>query len=170
MSKTSCTFILLLVVFMSSCDYYFINPHNEQVGAINPKEALPDASFELCYEEKVFPSYYGRNPGAYKSGKDTLSTFIYSNINEKYSYFDDSGYLTFRFVINCNGEAGQYIIEELGMDYKDKKMNAKFVSHIFDIVKSLGDWKPIEFEGYNYDSFIHLTFKVTNGKIVEILP
>lgn len=168
MHKYAIIFVLLTV--LSSCDYYFINPHEEHVGVIDPDDAISESSFSTCYKEKIFPFYYGRNPSVYIPGKDSLKTSIYEEIDSSLAYHGDNGYLTFRFIINCKGETGQFVIEELGMNFKTNKMNEEFVNHVFDIVKSLDQWRPISFEGFEYDSFIHLTFKITNGKIIEILP
>lgn len=159
----------MITVFIS-CDYYIINPHNEHIGVIQPGEAISDPSFSICYKEKIFPFYYGRNPASYTHGKDSLKTFIYEQVDPSISFHGDNGYLTFRFIINCKGETGQFVIEELALDFTTSSMDKKFVNHIFEIVKSLDEWNPISFEGFDYDSFIHLTFKVTNGTIVEILP
>lgn len=152
----------------SACDYYIINPYNEDVGYIYEKDALDDG-FKLCYDEKVFPYYYGRSQAKFTYGKDSLKQYFL----EKYSNYDDtseSGFITFRFIVNCKGEAGRFVIHELGTDFQNKKFNEKIVANLYEHLGKLKDWQPIMYYDDKYDSFIHITFKIENGELLEILP
>jgi len=150
---------------MISCDYYVINSHKEHVGANLPK----DDSFKACFEEKIFPYYYGRDNAQFTAGKDSLRTFF----KNKYSsggFENESGYITVRFIINCKGKAGRYEVLKTGTDFRAKDFDPYLEDHLLRLVKELKDWQAIAFHGDNYDSFFHLTFKIQNGQLVEILP
>ena len=154
---------------MGSCDYYIIDPHNEHVGFIDIKDAPKDKNFKACFEENIFPYYYSRSPASFSYGKDSLKKYFH----KKYNNFEDvscSGYVTARFVINCEGEAGRFIVHQVGPDYVQKKLNPKIVNNLLEAVQALEDWKPIQFFDDKYDSFFHLSFKIEGGDLVEILP
>ncbi|MBT8232380.1 MAG: hypothetical protein HKO66_01170 [Saprospiraceae bacterium] len=163
-------FILGLFFFsLFGCDYYLVNPHRTHIGVIEAKMFSDDDGFKVCYNEKIFPYYYGRSPARFTSGKDTLRQMILDQFNNN-GYTSISGYVTIRFIINCKGEIGRFRTEEVGIDFKKVNFNDYTVNHLLDIVRSLEDWTPIEFADANYDSFYHITFKIINGEIVEILP
>ena len=165
----ACCWFLLWVTCLISCDYYFIEPHRNQVGHIETSEILGDDSFALCFEEKQFPFYYGRNPSGFRPGKDSLRNYFFQNFNN-FGDTSKSGFITIRFVINCEGEAGRYVVHQVGPDFKRKEFNPKISEQLLELVQELDDWKPINFNDDIYDSFIFLSFKIENGEIVAILP
>ena len=156
-------------MFFSSCDYYIVEDYTDHIGVIDKSKALGDKDFKACFEEKIFPYYYGRSRAAFYAGKDSVRSYFEENFLYK-GIGTESGYITFRFIINCKGEAGRYEIREVGMDFKDKKFHPELVDRLFERVKTLKQWNPVEFYGDRYDSFYHLTFKIVNGEIDEILP
>jgi len=159
---------LFILISISSCDYYFINAHKYHVGVIKDDRIWKDNSFELCYEEKIFPGYYGKEKAGFAKSKDTLINYFNHNYNNN-GFTNITGYVTIRFIINCKGEAGRFVIKEVGPDFKNTKFNAYITDHLLELVQELKAWKPIVFNDYPYDSFNHITFKLVNGEIAEIL-
>lgn len=165
------SYILLVFVCITlfSCDYYVINSHDTHVGVIQEKQRWDKEDFKVCFEEKIFPSYYGSPQTNYSQGKDSLRNFYLNNFNNN-GYTSESGYITIRFVINCEGKAGRYEVLETGLDFKEKKFKSHIPQHLNELTRRLRAWQPLEFSGTAYDSFFHLTFKIENGEIIEILP
>jgi len=163
-------FILFtLVLFLSSCDYYLVNKYDHQIGVIKKAIFSDDEGFETCFEEKIFPYFYGRNPAGFGPGKDALRHYFRTRYYNE-GITNESGYITFRFIINCKGKHGRFEIRQVGLDFEPKKFNKRIVDRLFMLVKNLDGWEPLTFYGDSYDSFFHLTFKITNGDIEEILP
>ena len=160
--------IMFYILCFISCDYYIVNDYEQNVGVISKKNALGPRDFELCFEEKVFPYYYGRQQAKYRPGNDVLRAFIDRHF-QNFGYDNESGYITIRFIINCEGRAGRYEIQQVGMDFKKKKFNKALVDHLFSLVQQLQDWQAIEFYGDKYDSFFHIIFKIENGNLNEVL-
>lgn len=164
-------FVIASVIILSSCDYYLVNPHQHQVG--EPQKPFGgDKDFQICYEEKILPHYYGfrrHNGYIFKPGKDSLRSHFRENYNNQ-GIINESGYITLRFIINCKGETGRFILEELGFDYKKKKFNPELTEHLLTLTKSLKDWTAFSTGDVTFDSFTHLTFKIENGELLEILP
>jgi len=165
MGKT--LFYIILVCTFFSCDYYLINPHKNHVGVIE-ESYWNNNDFKLCYNEKVFPGYYGRKNAGFAKSKDTLDNYFHTLFDNN-GFTNSTGYITIRFIINCKGEAGRYEIKQVGPDFKETKFNTYLTDHLLNLVKNLDTWTAVEFQGYNYDSFYHITFKLENGELVEIL-
>lgn len=160
---------LLMILLFTSCDYYIINPHHRQLGHISPSAFGDDSEFKACYEERMFPYYYGKDPSKFSHGKDSLRNY-FLKYYDHLGYTNESGYITVRFIINCEGEAGRHQLLQVGLDYQEKEFNAQLTDKLLQLTKNLKDWDPIIFGDSTYDSFIHLTFKIENGELVEILP
>jgi len=161
--------LILLCISLFSCDYYVINSHDNNVGAISENSKWDSSDFKPCFEERMFPAYYGTKKAGYLHGKDSLRTYFLSQF-ENNGYKTESGYITIRFIINCEGEAGRYEVLETGTDYKTKKFDPYLSEHLMTLAQKLKGWIALEYDGAPYDSFFHLTFKIEHGEIVEILP
>lgn len=159
---------IFLICTFCSCDYYLINPHKNQVGVIEEGSFWEEDEFELCYKEKIFPGYYGRTNSGFSKSRDTLNNYFNTHFDNN-GFTNATGYITVRFIINCKGETGRYEIKEVGPDFKKTKFNKYLTEHILDLVKNLETWTAVRFQGYDYDSFYHITFKLENGELVEIL-
>jgi hypothetical protein len=140
--------------------------YSHDIGYIDPATALGDKEFKTC-SDRIY-EYYNFEPYAgYKYGKRALR----DSIAKKYSAIgNESGYLTFRFVVNCKGSAGRYQIIENDLDLKPKKFNKELVSHLFSITQQFKEWQPAIWENESRDYNIYLTYKLRDSKIIEILP
>lgn len=159
---------VLSIFVLYGCDYYLINPHTHQVGYI-PQKWFDSEDFEPCFPEKIFPYNIGRNSARFRPGKDSLRRYFATNYDHK-GIINESGYITIRFMINCNGVTGRFEILEVGLDYREKSFNKVLSNHLMELTASLKDWHPLELGEPAYDSFIHITYKIDNGDLVEILP
>ncbi len=160
---------LLLILFLS-CDYYIVNSYKNGVGYINPRTAIGPKDFSACYEDGILMPYYSRDQRAgFAQDKDSLRRYFASKF-DNYGIINESGYITVRFIINCKGEAGRFEIRQVGMDYKKKKFHKNLVEGLLELTQELKDWQPLKRSDMTYDSMFHLTFKIENGELVEILP
>jgi hypothetical protein len=73
-------------------------------------------------------------------------------------------------VVNCKGLAGRYQIVENDLDFKPKQLNQDLVQHLFTITQELKDWKQLVWEKEPRDYYMYITYKLQDGKIIEILP
>ncbi len=136
------------------------------VGYIDPANALGDPNFTTCAND-IYEYYNSEPSGGYLYGKKALR----DTVLRKFSYSQaESGFLTFRFVVNCKGQPGRYIVIENDLELKPKKFNEKLVSHLLEITQSFKEWKLVILENQPRDYYIYVTYKLKNGKIIEILP
>jgi hypothetical protein len=142
--------------------------YDHEIGHIDPASALGPKDFRACDSLNIF-QYYNSFPHAgYKFGKKALRAIV----KEKYQpVSDNSGYLTIRFIINCNGSAGRFNIHENDLNLMPSKFDDKIKDQLYNIVsENLIEWQPLYFDGVARDSYMYLTFKIQNGEILDILP
>lgn len=142
------------------------NVHTERIAYIDPETAMLSDGFETC-GEYIF-DYYNPERPTYTKGKNGLREFILTNYKNK--GYIDSGYLNIRFVINCKGETGRYVIHENDLDLIPKKFNKELKDQLFKLTTQLNQWNPNVIRGKKVDSYMYISYRIENGEIVEILP
>ncbi len=139
------------------------------LGDIPYDERLDDKNFKICHEDIILPfNYFG--VGLIYSGEKRE---LVKTIKEKFNYpktNGQTGYITIRFIINCESKTGRFRISEMGLNLKSKKFDKNLSSQIMDITKSLDGWKAFERNKKIWDYQQYLTFKFEDGVIKDILP
>jgi len=168
---------LLLLLFggFVAYAYYSLNgmliPKNgkfeHSAHYINPEEAFLNDDFEIC-NEKWIAQYYNPERATFSKGKNGLRKFILSNYENK--NYKDSGYLNIRFIINCKGEAGRYIIHENNLNLESQKFNTDLVNQLFKLTTELKKWNPNFIGGEFRDSYMYISYRIEHGEITEIIP
>ncbi|WKN46162.1 hypothetical protein [Tunicatimonas pelagia] len=143
----------------------------KHVGYINPEEAIDQPTdFAICNSPESIVQYYHSSPdGSYAEGKRVMLNIIYSELDSSL-LFDESGYLTFRFVVNCEGKAGWFITEQADLDFGKKEFNSQTIAHLYNIVYNLRTWSPSVIDGETRDTYFYLIFRLKDGKLVDVLP
>lgn len=139
------------------------------LGEISFNEKLDDINFKVCHEDITFPFNYGGVGLVYEGEKRELV----KTIRNKFNYPEtngQTGYITIRFIINCEGKAGRFRMTEMGLDLKLKKFDENISNQILDITKSLDGWKAFERNEKTWDYQQYLTFKFENGVLKDVLP
>ena len=123
----------------------------------------------ICAKAMTLP--YFAVDGKYPRSSATLmreaTTFLRRN-NRK---FGSSGYVTFRFVVDCAGFR-QPMTQVLQTDanYAAFHFRLELVSELYAFLKTLKDWRTANYSGHAISYFTYLTFKITDGKIVAVIP
>ncbi|WP_298539929.1 hypothetical protein [uncultured Aquimarina sp.] len=145
----------------------------QRVGYINFDQTIDkDKELDLCLPHKLIADYYnGENDRAgFIGGKSNLKKLINSKLDAS-KLTNESGYLTFRFVINCKGIAGKFTTDESAdFNYNKKQFSNETITHLYDILSSVKEWKPVIIRNKKRDSYFYLTFILKNGEIQDILP
>ena len=135
------------------------NEYLRQVGDIPFDSELDDPKFKPCNEELATVHYAFDNPNGYEGEKPAIVEAFRSISSKKDP--EATGYITIRFMVNCNGETGRFRVEQLDNDYKPKKFNESFVADILSTTKSLDGWIPATYKDRKFDYYKYLTFKIT---------
>ena len=144
----------------------------KRVAYIDPTKTIDDhGNFKLCDKEKYIVDYYNGDPDAgIIGGKPVVWNLLEKHLDES-KIEGQSGYLTFRFVINCNGEAGRFMAEETDLDFKQCKFSQSAKDHLYQILRKIEKYQATKLEyKENVDAYFYLTFKMKDGKIIELLP
>ena len=138
------------------------------VGDIAFDAGLDDPNFKVCNEALIFQYYNFSNGLQYRGEKTAIynafSTYQVDTIP------DQNGYVTIRFVVNCEGETGRFRIETMNNDYEAFQFNRDIVRQLKEVTRSLSGWEIAVYDGEPKDYYQYLTFKIQNGQIVNILP
>ncbi|MGB0177485.1 MAG: hypothetical protein ACPF9D_09985 [Owenweeksia sp.] len=147
----------------------------KDIGFIYPENIIdPDAEFRICGTEEDILQYYNHNapgdkPAGYIGGPKAIKKYL----KDHYPGLDlhhDSGMLTIRFIINCEGKTGHFEMFENDLDFKPTSFHPKTCEQLLEITRELRNWRANQMEGSYRDSFMYITYRIENGKITEILP
>lgn len=146
--------------------------HNEKrVAYIDPDETLDKGSdFKICGHEKFIYDYYNSTPdGDYLYGKAALVDTILMNLDAD-KMMNQTGMLTFRFVVNCKGEAGRFIAKGYDLNFQPYEFPVETINHLYELILKLKEWREVVINEESRDAYFYFTFKLNNGEITDILP
>ncbi|WP_109301246.1 hypothetical protein [Aquimarina sp. AU474] len=153
------SFLLALLI---TCWIYYQGTH--RIGDIAFNKNIDDSKFEVCNEDRIF-QYYSVGTNYSNGEKEIKRQFseLMSNLT-----FKNSGFITFRFVVNCNGEIGRFRVKTVDTELKENHFEERNIRHIEEKIKKLKKWNPGSRKKQNFDSYYVLTFKIEDGKINDI--
>ncbi|MDO7854213.1 hypothetical protein [Hymenobacter convexus] len=120
---------------------------------------------------KAPTAYYFNVDGKYPRSSATLVREASAFLQRGSRKFSGSGYVTFRFMIDCAGFR-QPMTQVLQTDanYVPTHFRPELVSELYAFLKTLKDWRAATYRGQAFSYFTYLTFKLTNGKVVAVIP
>lgn len=165
-------FILVLSFFLiisCSTKEETNNPPREyahDVGDIVFDPNLDDSDFKLCDSTKITTSrrallLHGSSNGVSKACFDQFK------FNTDFESF--SGYITIRFIVNCNNQSGRFRVASLDWDFSKIDCPEGLKAHVLDIVKGLNGWEHSQRVSNELDVAKFLNFKISNGKLQNVL-
>jgi hypothetical protein len=165
-------FTLLSFVLISCQVEKRISKYPDTVGDIAFDEKLDEAGFQKCGAGKSrpfsFQYYHGAKGFSYKGEKIAIVEKLKKeNI---YSEKKINGYITIRFLVNCEGKAGLFRLKHMSSDLMDEVLDEELENRLLTFTKSLDGWMQKEIEGLKVDYYQYLTYKIENGKVSEVLP
>jgi len=90
-----------------------------------------------------------------------------------YNAFSGSGYITFRFIVDCTGKILTRIqVLQTDENYKKYYFEKGFVNLLYAFLKKMDKWEIARINDREVPLAYHafITFKIQNGKIVNIIP
>jgi hypothetical protein len=140
----------------------------DHVGDIAYDAKADDASFRVCSQEFI-AQYYSFGGEVYIGEKPAIVSFFRQHYKGE-GLSKENGYVTIRFIVNCEGKSGRFRVREMDFDYQPKQFNKQLISQLVVLTKRLDGWQPAQNEGKFYDYYYYLTFKIVEGQIQTILP
>jgi len=155
--------ISFLIALSITAWVYYQTTH--RIGELEPNDRIDDNDFQLCNEDKI-AEYYGMNTD-YIGGKKAIKSKILNKL--QFLDFKESGLLTYRFVVNCEGEIGRFRLKATNTDLQKIEVDSKNILEIENTLSELKNWNPAKNKaGNTYDSYYVLNFKIENKKIIDI--
>lgn len=162
-SKTN-IFLLIsfLIAVLLTVWFYYQTTHH--IGEIQANDQI-DKNFKVCNEDKI-TQYYGMDTD-YIGGKTAIKSKIFNELQSL--DFKETGLVTYRFIVNCNGEIGRFRVKVINRDLKKGEVELNNMREIEKALADLKNWNPAKNKaGYSFDSYYTLNFKIENKKIVDI--
>lgn len=128
-------------------------------------------NFQICNEDLIGQYYYNNQGSQYKGGNQKIKKLVSDKI-KKSNKKTDTGYIRIRFIVNCEGNIGNFSILEVDENYKVTDFSDDLVLDLFFTVAKLKDWSlgRLTENGDYYDNYKYITFKIRNGEVLAVLP
>ncbi len=164
------TLTILLLVLVSSCKKDVISKEKYQnyIGYLDPGTTVSDENFEICGDEDIKGTHHGLPKHAYKPNKGIFDKKIRSQYQNK--GYSDSGYLNFRFIVNCRGETGRFEIIQMNLNLEEVILNQDMVDQLYQLTSQKDNWYGYRINENPIDYYMYVSYKIENGEISEILP
>lgn len=161
-SKTNIFLIISAAIAIALTGWiYYQMSHT--VGELSSDREI-DGDFKVCNEDKI-PNYYGMDTD-YEGGKKAIKNKLLNNLQNL--KFENPGLITFRFIVNCEGDIGRFRTQSTNLKLERIEIDSKKLKYIENALGNLKDWKPAKNEFNSYDSYYVLNFKIRNDRIVDI--
>jgi hypothetical protein len=116
--------------------------------------------------------YYYQVEGKYPKSSITILKNVQTFLQHTNKIYQGNGYITFRFRIDCIGHRMKRTqVLQTDEYYKSYHFNKDFVNELYLFLNMLNDWKIGKNNSgsvFSYNAFI--TFKIKNGKVINIIP
>ena len=158
--------VLLLISFLLAFNltFWFKYQLTKRIGDISFHEEQDDSSFKVCDETIIF-QYYSVNAN-YQNGRRAIKKEIWETIEPL--TFETSGYITLRFVINCEGDVGYFRAKTIDSELKTNEFDTDKIKALQKSIANLNHWNAGALNTKTFDSYFVLNFKIENGKITHI--
>jgi hypothetical protein len=115
--------------------------------------------------------YYFHVDGSYPVATQSILADSKAYLNKTARKYIGSGYITFRFMINCEGKMQWVRVMQVDEDYKTTHFDKLFVSDLNDYIHTLHKWKTglSAFEQTNVNYIAYISFRIKNGEIVNVI-
>jgi hypothetical protein len=160
---------LFILSFLLIVSHLTVAQERLQVGDIAHDPTLDDPNFSVCNESQVAQYYNFGTQMVYSGDKRALEKVFREKITapERKGH---TGFLTIRFIINCEGKAGRFRSEGMDMSFQPKSFDRALIAELTTIIKEFSGWGKADYNGVQYDYYHYLTFKLEDGLIKHITP
>jgi hypothetical protein len=160
--KHICTAGLLLLSIAAKCQIIVL-PDGEYMDTTSTRHS-PCASAPMAHYYSV--------AGKYPRSSETLRQATQELLARRHRAYQGSGYVTFRFLIDCAGQRLPRVqVLQTDATYQRYRFSPELVSELYGFLKTLTEWRTAKSpngQAVNYSAY--LSFKITDGKVVAIIP
>ena len=161
-SKINIFLIISSVIAIALTGWIYYQMSNK-VGELSSNKET-DGNFKVC-DESIIPNYYGMDTD-YVGGKKAIKNKLLGNLQNL--KFENSGLITYRFIVNCEGDIGRFRTQSTNLRLEKVEVEPDKLKSIEKALSNLEDWNPAKNKFNSYDSYYVLNFKIRNNRIVDI--
>jgi hypothetical protein len=144
----------------------FILPDGEYMDTTSIQDTKDTACFISPY------NYYYSFGAKYPENSASLLNEAQLYLQKKHAAYCGSGYITLRFSIDCEGRMTKKVqVLQTNEQYTSYHFERALVNELYAFLQTLVKWKvanPLPGKNFYYMTFV--TFKIRNGKIINIIP
>jgi len=163
-------FFLLPILFSCQSEKR-VTIYPNKVGDIVFDKNIDSQDFKRCMDKDYGIQYYSINNSGglpYEGEKFAIIQKLEKlNLSSSKKI---NGYITIRFIVNCEGKTGLFRVQQMNENYLEENLDKDFSVKLLNFTKSLNGWILKESRGIKLDYYQYLTYKITDGKVSEILP
>lgn len=167
--NTNCfmrSFLIVLILFssLSGLSQNFVLPSGEYMDTTS--------IYNPTCREIGLVRYYSVD-GKYPRSSTTLLKEVQAHLHRKNQVYTGSGYVTFRFVIDCTGQRHPQVqVLQTNAAYQRFHFSKDLVNELYSFFTTLTEWRtarsPNGQESLNY--LAYMTFRIKDGKVVAVSP
>lgn len=157
-----------LLVTVSCAQEAQIKSYPAVVGDIEYDPAVDDPGFRVCGGGEIYHYYSFGKCVQFKGEKPAIVDYFKKNFKGQFK--GENGYVTIRFVVNCDGYSGRFRMQQMDFDFQPKTFSKGLTTQLLTLTTNLQGWIPAMYEDRTYDYYQYLSFKIEDGIITEILP
>jgi hypothetical protein len=155
---------IIISVLLTIWIYYLLS---NKIYPIKYDTNLDNKELDICNKD-IIPQYYGVETD-YLGGKRAIKNELLPLINKGKIEFDSkSGFVTIRFVVNCNGEIGLFRVNEINENIKPTEFASSKIEELIKLVATLKNWNVKIKNEESYDSYYFINFKIKKGVITDV--
>lgn len=161
-SRHAATLLLLLLCLPARSQYLKLN-NQEYLDTTTTRNPA-------CAKAPFVP--YFSVDGKYPRSSETLVADVTAFLRRTSRRYRGSGYVTFRFVVDCAGyRQPKTQVLQTDATYQPTHFRQELVEELYAFLQTLTDWRTVTIpNGPSANYFTYLTFKISNGKVVAIIP
>lgn len=143
-------------------------PYKNYIGYIDQENALLNDAHKLCDQGNLYYTYNGAGLKAYSNNKKKFRERLAQQY--KPENFSDSGYLNYRFLVNCDGNPGWFEIIQMDLNLKEKQLDPNMVKALLTFTSNPENWNSLEIEDTAINYYMYVSYRIENGKVTEVIP
>ena len=119
----------------------------------------------------TFGARYYSVQGKYPRSSYTLAQEAQAFLQQQKQVYAGSGYVTFRFVIDCAGHRQPRVqVLQTDAQYQPTHFDKALVEALYAYFQTLAEWRVGLAKELPINYIAYLTFKLKDGKVVAVVP
>lgn len=168
--------LLLIISAIMGYGYYYVSkayntdnkPYKNYIGYIDIEKAALNDTYLFCNTGQINYTYSGAGLKGYTGSKKRFRDALSSEYNT--NNYTDSGYLNFRFYVNCEGNPGWFETIEMNLDLEESPLDEAMVKALFEFTSKTKHWEAITYNDKPINYYMYISYRIENGKVTEIIP